>query len=291
MPDIFQMVTAKIIGLMESGVIPWRQPWSGTVPTNLASMMPYRGINFLLLGCLGYESNFWLTYKQSNRLGGGIKAGEKSPAFVVYSDTLTRKKLLSDGSEEVEVKRFLKYTPIFNFVQCRGIQTPEIEENRSVEPLETCTTLMDNLKEHPRIEIGHMAAYLPTEDKIVMPGIHHFHDAEGYHASLFHELTHWTGAPQRLNRPITSYNTNRKAYAREELIAEMGAAFLCARCHIDTATIENQAAYIDLWLKALRDDRRLVPEAAKFARLAVEFLEAGAITASNSYSTNPVATS
>jgi antirestriction protein ArdC len=279
MVDVFEKITSKMVGLLEVGVVPWRQPWSGTVPTNLASLKPYRGINFLLLSCLGYESNFWLTYKQSNKLGGGIKAGEKSPAFVVYSDTWICKKLLSDGSEEVEVRRFLKYTPIFNSIQCRGIQTPEIEENRSIEPLEACITLIGCLKEHPRIEMGHMAGYLPTEDKIIMPDIHHFHDAEGYHASLFHELTHWTGAPQRLNRPITSYSANRKGYAREELIAEMGAAFLCARCHIDTATIDNQAAYIGSWLKALRNDRRLVPEAAKFARTAVEYLEAGATTA------------
>jgi antirestriction protein ArdC len=281
MPDIFLKITTKITELLEAGVVPWRQPWSGTVPTNLATMRPYNGINFLLLGCLGYESSYWVTFKQANKLDGGIKAGEKSPAFVVYADTWTQKKQIPDGSEEIETRRFLKYTPVFNLTQCRGIQAPEAKQARSIEPLDACNAIIDGLKEEPSIEMGQMAAYLPTEDKIVMPDISHFREAEGYHASLFHELTHWTGAPQRLNRPITSYNANRKGYAREELIAEMGAAFLCARCHIDTATIENQTAYIDSWLKALRSDRRLVPEAAKAARIAVEYLEAGAIPASD----------
>jgi antirestriction protein ArdC len=104
MVDVFDKITTKIVELLEVGVVPWRQPYSGTVPTNLASMKPYNGINFLLLGCLGYESNFWLTYKQANSLGGGIKAGEKSPAFVVFTDTWTKKKLLLDGSEDIEVR-------------------------------------------------------------------------------------------------------------------------------------------------------------------------------------------
>ena len=113
-----------------------------------------------------------------------------------------------------------------------------------------------------------------------MPALKHFRDAESYHSSLFHELTHWTGAAHRLARPLIPFNSDRKAYAREELVAEMGAAFLCARCHIDTATIENHASYIDAWLQALRNDRKLVPEAAKAARIAVEYLEAGADPAS-----------
>jgi antirestriction protein ArdC len=244
-------------------------------------MKPYNGINFLLLGCLGYESNFWLTYKQANKLGGGIKAGEKSLAFVVFTDTWTRKKQLPDGSEDIEVRRFLKYTPIFNFTQCRGIEAPEVEQIRSVEPLESCIAFMNSLREHPIIETGHLAAYLPIGDKIVMPEINHFQGASGYHATLFHELAHWTGAAHRLNRPITNYEADRRRYAREELVAEMGAAFLCARCQIDTATVENQAAYIDSWLRALRSDRRLVPEAAKAARIAVEYLEAGGTPSSN----------
>jgi antirestriction protein ArdC len=140
---------------------------------------------------------------------------------------------------------------------------------------------MEKLNEHPKIKTSHLAAYLPMEDTIVMPDICHFQDAESYHACLFHELTHWTGAAHRLNRSITSYEADRKKYGREELIAEMGAAFLCALCHIDTSTIQNQAAYIDSWLTALRSDRRLVPEAAKAARIAVNYLDLGAIPQSS----------
>jgi antirestriction protein ArdC len=279
MVDVFEKITGKIIELLEAGTVPWRQPWSGAAPTNLSSLKIYKGINFLLLGCLGFESNYWLTFKQAQKLGGGINSGEKSPSFVVYTDNFVSKKKRPDGTEEVEVRRFLKYTPIFNFCQCRGIQAPEREE-RDIEPVRTCTTFMESLKEQPRIQIGQLAAYVPSEDKIVMPAIRHFRDAENYHASLFHELTHWSGAARRLNRPLIHFTANPKAYAREELVAEMGAAFLCAKCQIDTATVENQAAYIDSWLHSLRNDRRLVSEAAKSARMAVEYLEAGTAPAS-----------
>ena len=227
MVDVFEKITGKIIELLEAGTVPWRQPWSGAAPTNLASMNPYRGINFLLLGCLGFESNYWLTFKQAQKLGGGINYGEKSPSFVVYSDNLVTKKLLPDGTEEAVVRRFLKYTPVFNFCQCRDIEAPG-REGRDIQPLSACTTFMEGLKEKPRIETGHLAAYVPSEDKIVMPAIRHFRDAENYHASLFHELTHWSGAAHRLNRPLMHITADRKSYAREELVAEMGAAFLCA---------------------------------------------------------------
>ena len=277
--DIYQKVTDKVVELLEAGVVPWRQPWSGAVPTNLSSLKPYNGINFLLLGCLGYESNYWVTFKQAQKLGGGIRAGEKSPAFVVYTDNWVSKKKRPDGTEEVEMRWFLKYTPVFNICQCRGIQEPEREE-RDLQPLEACTSFLAGLKEKPRIENGQLAAYIPSEDKIVLPAIKHFRDAESYHSSLFHELTHWTGAAHRLARPLIHLTADRKSYAREELVAEMGAAFLCARCHIDTATIENHVAYIDSWLQALRNDRKLVPEAAKAARIAVEYLEAGTAPAS-----------
>jgi antirestriction protein ArdC len=272
MVDVFEKITGKIIELLETGTVPWRQPWSGAVPTNLASMKAYSGINFLLLGCLGYDSNYWLTFKQAQKLGGSVKAGAKSPAFVVYTDSWISKKKRPDGSEEVVVRRFLKVTPVFNICQCRGIQAPEREEHE-IEPLRACTAFMEGLKEHPRIETSQLAAYVPSEDKIVMPAMKHFRDAESYHASLFHELTHWTGAAHRLARPLIHFTSDRKAYAREELVAEMGAAFLCAKCQIDTATIDNQAAYIDSWLRALRNDRRLVSEAAKSARMAVEYLD------------------
>ena len=275
MADVFEKITGKIIELLEAGTVPWRQPWSGAVPTNLSSMKPYNGINFLLLGCLGYESNFWVTFRQAQKLGGGVKAGAKSPAFVVYADNWETKKKRSDGTEEVVIRRFLKYTPVFNLYQCRGIESPEWEE-RDIEPLSACTAFMERLKEQPRIETGQLAAYVPSDDRIIMPAMKHFRDAESYHASLFHELTHWTGAAHRLARPLIHFTSDKKSYAREELVAEMGAAFLCAKCHIDTATIDNHAAYIDSWLQALRNDRRLVSEAAKSARMAVEFLESGA---------------
>jgi antirestriction protein ArdC len=277
MADIYQMVTDKIIGLLDKGVCPWKQPWKGSEPTNLASGKVYKGINYLLLSCLGFESNYWITYRQAKKLGGSVKAGEKSPCFVVFSDTYLAKKVLADGSVEEEPRWFLKYSPIFNISQCRGIEDPGIEDEgtRKIEPIQTCVKFVEGIREHPKISLGEAAAYHPKNDMITLPAINRFKDAESYYSVLFHELTHWSGAAHRLNRPQPMHSTDRPGYAREELIAEVGSAFICARCGIDTATVEDSASYIHGWLKALRNDRKLVPEAARAARLAVEFLAGG----------------
>ena len=277
MVDVFQKVTDKVVELLESGVAPWRQPWSGTVPTNLASMKPYNGINYLLLGCLGYESNYWLTFKQAQKLGGGVRAGEKSPCFVVYTDTWPVTVKQSDGTEKTELRWFLKYSPVFNLCQCRGIKAPvgEGPETRQIEPIRACVNFMASLREQPTLDVGQMAAYLPQSDKIVMPAINRFRDAASYHSVLFHELVHWSGAVGRLNRPQPMHSTDRPGYAKEELCAEVGSAFLCAHCGIDAATVEDSASYIDGWLKALQNDRRLVVDASRSARLAIEWLMGG----------------
>lgn len=274
MPDIYSKITDKIISLLERGVCPWKQPWTGNEPTNLSSMKLYSGVNYLLLNSLGFESNFWCTFRQAQKLGGGIKAGEKSPAFVVFSDTWPVAVKRPDGTEKTEERWFLKYTPVFNYTQTKGIEAPEgvDADGRELKPIEACERFMECIRERPQILIGEAAAYLPTVDMITIPSMNRFRDAESYHAVVFHELTHWTGAPSRLNRPLLAHSMDRGSYGREELVAEMGAAFLCARCGIDAVVIDDSASYISGWLKALRNDRRMVVEASRSARVAVEWM-------------------
>lgn len=275
MSDVYERVTGKIIALLEQGTCPWKQPWQGCAPTNISTGKEYRGINHLLLNCIGFESPYWLTFKQAQRLGGSIKAGEKSPAFVVFSDTYLSKKTLPDGTETTEPRWVLKYTPVFNITQAKGIDAPaDTGSGRSaLHPIEACEQFMADLRERPMIETGQMAAFLPGSDRIVIPALDRFKDVESYHSALFHELTHWSGAKHRLNRPQPQHSTDRPGYAREELVAEMGAAFLCAYCGIDTATAPDSASYIAGWLKALRNDRRLVIDASRSARVAEEWLQ------------------
>lgn len=132
---------------------------------------------------------------------------------------------------------------------------------------------MASLREQPRIETGQAAAYLPGADKIIMPAINRFRDADHYFSTLFHETIHWSGSPSRLNRPLVAHSVDKRSYGREELIAEMGSAFLCAKHKIDAATLDDSASYIDGWLHALREDKKLVASAAREGRAAVEWLE------------------
>ncbi len=277
MPDIYKMVTDKIISLLESGICPWKQPWQVSEPTNFASGKVYQGINYLLLSCLGFESNYWITYRQASKLGGSVKAGEKSPCFVVYSDYYDAKKMLSDGTVETERRWFLKYSPVFNATQCHGLHIPDGEDvdAKNIEPIQACVEFIGGIRGRPQILTAETAAYLPTSDIITMPAMNRFKDAESFYSVLFHEVVHWSGSAKRLNRPQPPHSTDRPGYAKEELIAEVGSAFICARCRIDTVTVKESAAYIDGWLKALRNDRRLVSEAARAGRAAVEFLSGG----------------
>ncbi|MCH8824322.1 MAG: DUF1738 domain-containing protein [Planctomycetes bacterium] len=279
---VYQIVTDRVIELLEHGVVPWHKPWAGeeSCPRNLASGKQYRGVNPFLLGvtswCKGYESSYWLTYKQAQQRGGHVKKGEKSTRVVFYKqyevakrDPLTRK------LEQVSIP-ILRFYSVFNVQQTEGVEYPESKLAQiDFNPIERCESVVAGMPNPPEIEInGHRASYQPSSDKIQMPQPDRFKSAEHYYAALFHELTHSTGSKNRLARTgITDKADYASAnYAKEELIAEMGSAFLCGHCSIEATTIENAASYIDGWLKKLRNDSKLVIQSASAAQKAADYI-------------------
>ena len=282
--DIYAIVTDKIINLLEQGVVPWRKPWtSAGLPRNLLSKKPYRGINHFLLSASKYVSPFWLTMRQANELGGHIRKGEESTVVVFWKVDDTKQSTGDLDTEETDGKarrRFLlRYYRVFNLEQCELPQAvldklPKIETHEH-DPIAAAEQIIAAMPNPPQIQhAGSKAFYSCMTDRVTMPPRNQFVSAEEYSATLLHELTHSTGHPKRLAREgITEAAAFGSAvYSKEELIAEMGAAYLCAEAGISNAVIVNQAAYVAGWLKKLRDDRKLLVHAAAQAQHAADFI-------------------
>lgn len=271
--DVYQIITDRIIGLLEAGTVPWRRPWKGgeQAPRNFVSRKAYRGINLFLLHAAGFSSPFWLTFRQVQSLDGHVKKGEKSFPVVFW-------KMFEEQEESGEAKRipFLRYHSVFNVAQCEGITVPAPPEtNGAFQPLDQCEEIVAHMPHRPAIVVnGGRACYSPREDKVTMPEPQFFESPEAYYSTLFHELTHATGHQSRLNRkevtdPVQFGSTT---YSREELVAEMGAAYLSGHCAIEATTIDQSASYIQNWLDRLKDDRKLVVHAAAQAQKACDFI-------------------
>ena len=270
--DVYQVVTDQIIKLLEQGTVPWRKPWKGVnhVPRNLMSRKAYRGINLFLLNAASYSSPFWLTFRQAQGLGGTIKKGEKSFPVVFW-------KLLEEEREgEKHQIPFLRYHPVFNVAQCDGIHVPiPTGIQTDFQPIKQCEEVVSQMPSAPMIQHGgEQALYSPPLDMVKMPDAPTFESSEAYYTTLFHELVHSTGHGSRLNRKeVTEPNRfGSDPYSREELVAEMGAAFLSGHCGIEDKTLNQSASYIQSWLQRLKDDRRLVVQAAALAQKAADFI-------------------
>ncbi len=272
--DVYQIVTDRIVQLLESGTVPWHQPWKGgnQWPQNFVSRKVYRGINLFLLNAASYSSPFWLTFNQVQMLGGQIKKGEKSFPVVFW------KMFKEEGDGEDKRIPFLRYHRVFNAAQCEGIDVPEIkplENSPAFHPIEKCEQIVSAMPKRPEIKHnGARACYSPSLDTVSMPEARLFDSSEGYYSVLFHELTHATGHVTRLSRKeITDQiRFGSDPYSREELVAEMGAAFLCGHCEIENQTLDLSASYIKSWLGKLKEDRKLVVHAAAQAQKACDFI-------------------
>jgi antirestriction protein ArdC len=282
--DLYTRVTDQIVAELEAGVRPWVQPWdaahaAGPVSRPLRfNAVPYRGINVVLLWLAAMRRHFacplWMTYKQASELGGQVRRSEKG-SLVVYADTFTRREAGDDGQEqEVEVP-FLKSYTVFNAEQIDGLPARYYalaeQPSHPVERVEGAERFFG----HTGAEIRHgggMAYYAPAADFVQMPALESFRDAEGYYAVLAHELTHWTRHPSRLAREFGRQRWGDEGYAMEELVAEIGAAFLCADLGLTPEIREDHAAYIASWLKVLKNDKRAVFTAAGHAQRAADFL-------------------
>jgi antirestriction protein ArdC len=278
MNKAYEVITETIIEKLEQGTVPWHQPWSNEAAKNLISKREYRGINVFLLGMSRYANPYWLTFRQAKQLGGHVKKGERSTP-VVFWKWLERERDNPDtGETETVSTPLLRYYRVFNVEQCEGIpaeKVPTLENARDFRPIEEAERVVQEMPQRPIIQ--HEAAqafYRPSADVVNMPAPKLFTGDEEYYSTLFHELTHATGHESRLKRLDTDKLAafGGKDYSQEELVAEMGSAFLCGHCGIEERIIDNSAAYIQGWLRRLRNDKSLVVFAAAQAQKAVDFI-------------------
>lgn len=267
--DVYEIVTDRILDSLKAGVVPWRKPWSCSTPKNIVSGRDYRGINVLLLQSTPFCSPFWMTYRQAKALGGAVKCGVRGTPIVYWNVRET---------EEEGKKRnraFLRYFTVFNLEQCNGIEAPAPIDHPPFNPIEACEKVVASYKDAPRIAHGgDRAFYLPAHDLVQLPPQGSFDRTEEYYSTLFHELVHSSGAAHRLARQgvVNGVKFASHAYSKEELVAEIGAAFLCAQTGIAPQTFENSHAYISFWMSALIHDSRMVIEASSHAAKAVDLI-------------------
>jgi antirestriction protein ArdC len=290
--DIYQRVTAQIVASLEQGVRPWLKPWNaehaaGRITRPLrGNGVPYQGINVLMLwGAAverGYAAPIWMTFKQALELGGCVRKGEKG-SQVVYASTFSRTETDGESGEESERDiPFLKGYTVFNAEQIDGLPA------HFTAPAETPLDPVQRIAHAERFfsatgatvrHGGNQAYYRMASDVVQMPFFETFRDAESYYATLAHELTHWTRHPSRLDRSFGRKRFGDEGYAMEELVAELGAAFLSADLGLTPEPREDHAAYIGNWLNVLKNDKRAIFTAASHAQRAADFIAAFAAPA------------
>jgi antirestriction protein ArdC len=279
--DVEAEVTAKVLEALERGMVPWEKPWrtAGLLPTSASTGKAYRGINTWLLSlsaeAAGYNSPYWLTFNQAKALGGNVRKGEKGTFVVLWKRIKIADTEAEDGATKV-IPLLRSYT-VFNLDQTENVTLPprfDLPEFEPVEPGEAVEAVLAGYVDGPelRYRTGDAAYYTPDNDTVTLPALDQFGDQVAYAGTLFHELTHSTGHASRLNRferngEPQHFGTER--YAREELVAEMGAAILAAVAGTEHH-IERSAAYVENWLGRLRDDKSLVILAAQQAQKAVD---------------------
>jgi antirestriction protein ArdC len=282
--DIHQHITDQIVSAIEQGAGEFRLPWHRTGgnimrPVNIASKNAYRGVNILTLWATadakGYESGVWGTYKQWGESGAQVKKAEKAAYVVFYKEITVAAE--AESSDESETRLFARATPVFAAEQVDGYVAPAEEPPATViEPIEAAETFVSRTG----AQVAHgdsRAFYRPSTDSIQLPPREAFigtatsSAAGSYYATLLHELTHWTSAEARCNRQLGK-RFGSEAYAMEELVAELGAAFLCADLGVTPALRPDHASYIANWLSVLKADKKAIFTAASKAQQAANYL-------------------
>ncbi|MGA2606804.1 MAG: zincin-like metallopeptidase domain-containing protein [Halobacteriota archaeon] len=277
MPRVYEIITERIIKQLESGVAPWRKPWTCQTPANLITQKEYRGLNVFTLASQGFPSRFWLTFNQAAKLGGKIRKGEKSSPVIFWNVGDEQETTTPDGRKETSRPFLLRYYSVFNFSQTEGIDIPAslLEETRTNDPIETCEQIVTSMPNPPAFQQSDKAWYTPSNDVVGMPARGLFHSSEEFYATEFHELGHSTGHPKRLHRDNfdNPAHFGSESYSKEELIAEMTAAMLCGIAGIEQKTLENSAAYLKTWIARLKSDSRLLVSAASQAQKAADLIQ------------------
>lgn len=285
-PDVYTRITNKIVSALEQGTRPWIRPWNaehaaGRITKPLRhNGTPYSGINIMMLWQAamgnGYSAPIWMTFRQAKELGAHIRKGERGE-LVVYSNTITRTEEDGNGEEVEQTIPFLKGYTVFNVEQIDGLPShyyqlaePTLDPVQRIDHAERFFTALGADIRHG----GNQAYYAAGSDHVQMPPFETFRDAQSYYGTLAHECTHWTRHPSRLDRSFGRKRFGDEGYAREELVAELGSAFLCADLELALEPREDHSAYIEAWLKVLNNDKRAIFAAAAHAQRAADYLHA-----------------
>lgn len=286
--DIYQRVTDRIIELLEQGVKPWEPSHfvKTGFPRNFLTGQPYQGINVFLLGMQRYASPWWLTFRQAQEMGGSVRKGEKGSLIVKYGEYDKKDDERQEG-EEPQRRGYLKGYWVFNACQIDGIDFPPPPQPQPTNESEQCALarrIVDGMPTPPAMFEGRFARafYHPATDSVDMPARGFFNSEPSFYKTLFHELVHATGHESRLarkslqeNEGVGAQGESMRTYSQEELVAEMGAAFLAAHAEIlESNQMEDSAAYLRGWLSVLRDEdnRKWLVWAASQAQKAADYI-------------------
>ena len=282
----YERITAEIVAAMEKGQKDFQMPWhqsAAHVPKNATTRKRYRGINILALWATamvrGYDSSYWATYRQWATLGGQVKRGEKATTIVFYKEVERSDPIPSEDTEGIGTRWVARASWVFNEAQVEGLISKEAvdSEVNPVDVLADADAFVSSVGA-TIIEGGDRALYKPSTDTIHMPDRYRFHGTdtssatEAYYAVLLHELVHWSGHDSRLKRNLSG-TFGAMAYAMEELVAEFGAAFLCADLGVSAQPREDHAVYLSSWIRVLKERSRAIVSATSAATAACQFLE------------------
>jgi antirestriction protein ArdC len=276
--NIYQTVTDRILKQLDAGVIPWRKTWTAGMPKSLTTGKEYRGVNILVLATAEFTSRYWVTYREALRLCGHVRKGERATP-VIYWKWRTPAELArrAEQTGKEAVAPCVPFTSaVFNLDQVEGVARPEDDvPRRANEHFDIADQVLAIMPDKPEIvhQVGADPRYSPRLDRITLPHLGQFESGAEYYATLFHELAHSTGHPKRLDRFAQVEGDRFERYSFEELVAEFGAAFLCAFTGLDNPAGEAlHASYIKGWSDALRKDQRLLIRAASAAQRAADFI-------------------
>lgn len=274
--NVYEVITARILEQLESGVVPWRRPWKQVESKNVATGKKYRGINAITL-----PGGLFATFKQVKALGGNVRKGVHGFPVVFFSFPEGKKGEETNGEKEEEKEErkapIIRYYHVFRIEDCEGLELKPIKaEEGKPSSIEAAEAIVLRMKNRPNIveRASKEAYYSPSTDTVQIPDRNQFPRIEEFYSTLFHELSHATGHASRLSRKTltTAAAFGTADYGKEELVAEFSASFLCGEAKIDNTTVENSASYIDSWKRVIKADSKLVLQAAGLGQKAADYI-------------------
>lgn len=277
--DVYAAVTDRIIQQMERGIIPWEKPWGGVMGGAISGSTgkPYSLLNQMLLS----KPGAYYTFNQIQKKGGSIRKGEKSQLVVFWKQIPVKEQDSQTGEIKTTIVPMLRYYNVFHVDQCEGI-APTATEPEAIHTSLEAESIISEYIQRSGVEfiqqVSDEAYYSPSRDRVVLPMTEQFTSMAEYYSTAFHELAHSTGHQSRLNRLRATAHFGSESYSKEELVAEITAAALMNHTGLETkGTFRNSAAYIQNWLSALRNDKRLIVTASGAAAKAFDYITLGAV--------------